>query len=47
MPGSVGDILATQGGEALMRQALSDSLSVATAEGHTLPGFISPVNPGE
>ncbi|SMG60884.1 2-dehydropantoate 2-reductase [Cedecea sp. NFIX57] len=37
MRGTVGDILATKDGEALMRQALSESLSVAAAEGHTLP----------
>jgi 2-dehydropantoate 2-reductase len=37
MRGSIGDILATQDGEALMKQALSESLSVAAAEGYPLP----------
>jgi len=36
MRGNVADILATQDGEALMRQALAESLAVAEAEGHAL-----------
>lgn len=36
MRGTVGQILATQDGEALMRQAIAETLSVAKAEGHGL-----------
>ncbi|NIG77919.1 2-dehydropantoate 2-reductase [Klebsiella sp. Ap-873] len=37
MRGTVGDIMATQDGETLMKQAISESLSVAAAEGYALP----------
>lgn len=37
MRGTVGDILSTRDGHALMRQAMEECLAVASAQGHALP----------